>query len=299
MNIVLVGNCQTWPIKELFENHCPNVNVIGSIVVYTSSLDDEQKDLELLKNADVIVSQLITDTFAIEYIQTNHLKNLFPGKIVVIPNLFFHGQNPDQVYVNGMDRNRLVGPTDVYHSHSLISSYKAGHDVASINVDNYISRNFTAQDLLKRVESSFLDLESRESLADITMSDYLRDAWCDTYLFHTFNHPTIASLKAMVSRISSVLDIEFNNQGTDNHQVEDRLGGIKPPMDIGMSTAMGMTFKRPEKILGVPLTSELVRDLSKPNLAYSFEEYVELCYRCYDKQVAQMESMSYTPALAA
>lgn len=296
MNIVLVGNCQTWPITELIANHCEDATVIGSIVVYRSTVDDEEKDLELLKKADVIVSQLITDTFAIEYIQTNNLKSLFPGKIVVIPNLFFHGQNPDLVYAYGSERHSVTGPTDVYHSQSILQSWNAGHELQSITFDNYISRNFSSDEMQQRVEKSFQDLENRESQVDVKMSDYLRDIWCDMKVFHTFNHPTIDPVRAMVGRISNLLDIKFVTNEEVNNQVVDRLGAIQPPMEASMFENLGMSYTRSQEIIGVPLGSDLAKDLTKPNLVYSFKEYVELCFRCYDKQAAKMETLSYTPS---
>jgi len=296
MNIVLVGNCQTWPMTELIANHCEDATVIGSIVVYRSTIDDEEKDLALLKKADVIVSQLITDTFAIEYIQTSNLKNMFPGKIVVIPNLFFHGQNPDLVYAYGTKRHSVIGPTDAYHSQSLVQSWQAGHEIQSITSENYISRNFSADDMHKRVEKSFKDLESREAQVDVKMSDYLRDIWCDTKIFHTFNHPTINPIRAMVGRISQQLDVKFVISEERNKEDIDRLGAIQPPMETAMFANLGMSFERSPEIIGVPLDSQLSRDLTKPNLTYTFKEYVELCFRCYDKQAAHMDTLSYTPS---
>jgi len=277
-------------------NHCSNVTVLGSIVVYRSTVDDEKQDMELLKKADVIVSQLITDTFAIEYIQTSNLKTLFPGKVVVIPNLFFQGQNPDLVYAYGSERHSVIGPTDAYHSQSLIKSWQAGHELDSIKSDNYISRNFSADELQQRVEKSFQDLENRESLVDVKMSDYLRDIWCDRKVFHTFNHPTIDPIRALVGRVSSMLDIKFVSNDELDSQVLDRLGAIQPPVEIPMFKGLGMSFERSSEILGVPLDFDLNRDLTKPHLTYSFKEYVELCFRCYDKQAAKMDTLSFTPS---
>lgn len=296
MNIVLVGNCQTWPITELFTNHCADVNVLGRIVVYQSTVDDEEKDIELLKKADVIVSQLITDTFAIEYIQTGNLKNLFPGKVLVIPNLFFQGQNPDLVYAYGSGRKNLIGPTDVYHSRSLILSWKAGHDLASITSENYISRNFSSDEMRERVEKSFQDLESRETQVDIRMSDYLRAVWRDVKVFHTFNHPTIDPLRSLVERISHRLDTEFVTNDQVNSQAVDRLGVIQPVMESHTSKAVGMKFDRSSDIIGVPLNSDLSVDRTRQNVSYSFKDYARLCFQCYDKQADQMDVLSYTPS---
>jgi hypothetical protein len=100
----------------------------------------------------------------------------------------------------------------------------------------------------------------------------------------------------MVGRISNMLDVNFVTNDEVDSQVVDRLGAIQPPMEASMFKSLGMGFEHSQDIVGVPLDSELVRDLTKPYLTYAFKEYVELSFRCYDKQAAKMDTVSYTPS---
>lgn len=295
-NLALVGNCQTWPLSEMFVHACADIDVIGKIVVYQSTEDDEKTDMSMLENADIILSQLITDTFAIPYIQTTHLKSLFGDKVVTVPNLFFHGQNPDQFYVYGEDRVRILGPCAEYHSKSLIESWKAGRPVDEISEDNYISANFDSEYISSLVEKSFSDFSTRENSIDIPMGDYLRAHWQEQRLFHTFNHPTPAALKALFIRFCTYAGISYDEQKLNEISKNDRLGAIHPPMEITLSEQMGMKFSMPEAVKGVGLDEETGARIDGEYKQYSFAEYVEKSYRCYDLNSNIMNSLSFTPS---
>lgn len=295
-NIALVGNCQTWPLSEMFVHACADVDVIGKIVVYQSTEDDESADMELLERSDIILTQLITDTFAIPYIQTTNLKSLFGDKVITVPNLFFHGQNPDQFYVYGEDRVRIQGPCAEYHSKSLIESWKAGRSVEEISEQNYISSNFDNDYMSTVIEKSFTDFASREQSIDIPMGDYLRSHWQEQPLFHTFNHPTPEALKALFVRFCDYAGIAYDNEKLIEIAKNDRLGAIHPPMEITLSEQMGMSFSIPTEVKGVGLDETTGARIDGEYKKYSFREYVEHSYRCYDRHSDIMNSLSFTPS---
>ena len=295
-NLALVGNFQTWPLSEMFVHACADIDVIGKVVVYQSTEDDEKSDMAMLENADIILSQLITDTFAIPYIQTTNLKSLFGDKVITVPNLFFHGQNPDQFYVYGEDKVRILGPCAEYHSKSLIESWKAGRPVGEISEDNYISANFDSDYISGLVEKSFSDFSTRENSIDIPMGDYLRAHWQEQQLFHTFNHPTPAALKALFIRFCEFAGISYDEQKLEEVSKNDRLGAIHPPMENTLSEQMGMKFFIPKEVKGVGLDEATGARIDGEYKRYSFSEYVEKSYRCYDLNSDVMNSLSFTPS---
>lgn len=280
----------------MFVAACANVDVIGKVIVYQSTEDDEKADMELLEKADIILTQLITDTFAIPYIQTTHLKSLFGNKVITVPNLFFHGQNPDQFYVYGEDRVRIQGPCAEYHSKSLIESWKAGRPVDEISEQNYISSNFDNDYISGLVEKSFADFAARENSIDIPMGDYLRAHWQDQRLFHTFNHPTPEALKALFIRFCQFAEIAFDEDKLLEVSKNDRLGAIHPPMEITLSEQMGMKFTIPEGVKGVGLDANSGARIDGEYKQYTFAEYVKHSYRCYDRNSSIMNSLSFTPS---
>lgn len=295
ISIAIVGNCQVRPLAEIL-SACTQVNAdIAQIIVHLSSNDSAQEHMALLENADLILSQLVAGNYPVAHVTTQHLKEHFTDKVVVWPNVFFHGQNPDLFYASGEQNTRVFGPLDVYHSRALIELWKQGVPPEEVQAENYIPSVYSDNAIAEQVDRSFHDLAQREVHTDIKMCDYIKAHWQTKKLFHTFNHPTSHTIKALAAQIIDYLGIGDNGDSCIDKEYNDWLGTIQPPVEKYMAQQLGLQYDVGTEIAGVELQgNESV--IPGQYRSYTFNEFVAAAFDCYNAQRSTMNAVRFTPA---
>ncbi len=204
--IVVVGNCQARPIAQYLESFCSNVEVTQTLIVHLLKNEDHGTYKQYLDDADVIISQLVFDTYHCDFVKTSVLKNSYPQKVVGIVNLYFSGYFPDYSYLKPSKKGTLQGPLSDYHCKTVLYGWKnqlAIEETSALMID----KSFYLKHYGNVVSESFAELEQRESLVDVKISDFISENHLSNKLFFSFNHPTKRLLVEYVNRLIQTLGL--------------------------------------------------------------------------------------------
>ncbi|MFD3389350.1 WcbI family polysaccharide biosynthesis putative acetyltransferase [Alteromonas macleodii] len=202
MKILVIGNCQARPISRILSDKYENIYVLDPIIAHLAKNEMEHEYIRLLESADVIISQHLSDDFNCEVIRSNNLKNLFKEKIVLIPNLYYRGYNPELMYIRMKGEGTLRGPLGDYHHHLLFEAWLG--DMTTVDAEEYMSDKSNWNKRFSNVaEKSLETLRDRERFLDVTISKEISDQLSSRKLFFTFNHPTLYLLDLLVDKISA------------------------------------------------------------------------------------------------
>ncbi|WP_158967012.1 WcbI family polysaccharide biosynthesis putative acetyltransferase [Paraglaciecola sp. L3A3] len=232
MRIVIVGNCQARPLKEIIEALGNDVTVISTPIVHLLKDEDEQSiDADMIE-ADIIVTQLIADNYPCKFIQTNKLKQKYPNKIVTILNLFYSGYTPDWMYIRVPGKNTLKGPMGDYHNSTIVDSWLAGRTIHE-TAERLFDKQYNYDRYNKDVILSMNELSSREENVDVKIVDFIQSNLTSKRLFFTFNHPCLFLLVEYAMRILKKIGYP-ENLDSSNLQMNEPLSQFIPPLNSGV-----------------------------------------------------------------
>ena len=80
MKLVVIGNCQARPLADYIEKLVPTIQVTATPIVHLLKDSDEATYRDVLDEADVIVTQLISDNYPCKFIRTSEIKRLYSDK---------------------------------------------------------------------------------------------------------------------------------------------------------------------------------------------------------------------------
>jgi hypothetical protein len=207
--IVIVGNCQARPLKQIIDSISDEVDVIGTPIVHLLKDENESETKALLDQADTIITQVIADNYPCKYIQTSRLKADYPHKVVTILNLFYSGYTPDWLYVRIPGKGTLKGPMGDYHNLTIIEAWLAGKNIEQTTLLLF-DEKFNQDKYQASVEASLAELSDRESQANVPIVDFIFDNLKKERLFFTFNHPSVFLLKEYARRILTTINIHYS-----------------------------------------------------------------------------------------
>lgn len=196
MQIQVIANCQARPISMLVPRVAPDMQTLEPIIVHLSKASDEAAHLAQMEQADVIFAQLTQDNFQPAHLATKNLKERFGDKVVVWPNIFYMGQQPYLRYFTHPQHGRLMGPLEALHDIRLYKSWAQTGRVDPSVLD-YSNPDFIAA----ARAASLSELQAKEALCDVKISDFLTAHEDSARLFYTFNHPSQFVLSEMIRRL--------------------------------------------------------------------------------------------------
>jgi len=129
IKVVVVGNCQARPLAKLLESLNPRITVTTTAIVHLLKNEQWDEYRQAFEEADLIVSQLVFDTYPCEFVRTNYLKECYGEKVVSIVNLYFTGYTPDWFYIRIPGKGTLRGPMGDYHNRTIMKSWREGVSV--------------------------------------------------------------------------------------------------------------------------------------------------------------------------
>lgn len=279
-----MGNCQARPIAKILESLNPTIEVTAIAIVHllkSEQFSEYQQDLE---KADLIVSQLVFDTYPCDFVQTNFLKSTYGSKVVSIVNLYFAGYTPDWFYLRIPERGPLRGPMGDYHNRTVFESWQQGKKAEKASFlleDCYYNERY-----LPEVEESLLTLKKREDLVDVAIADFIEKYFRRKRLFFTFNHPTMFLLRQYCKRILKESGIRVQKKWfsfvKDAELLDQFVPLVNPavalPAGNEVGKHLGVDFKiRPESLVTIGVRKE-----------YTSLEIVKSYYHIYNQLNEQL-----------
>jgi len=205
MRIQVIANCQARPISSLIKLLLPSALVLEPIILHLSKAFETARQLEQIGQADVILTQLTSDSFQPAHLSTPAVKETFGDRVIVWPNIFYSGQQPYLRYFTHPNLGRLMGPMEALHDIRLHESWQKTGQV------NETALQASDPEFVQSVRSqSLASLSARESLCDVMISDYIEECQDSQKLFFTFNHPSRQLLVEMLRRILAHLGQRSN-----------------------------------------------------------------------------------------
>lgn len=207
MRIHIHANCQGTPFRKILQEIYPDFHVTNR-EVHAIKLDQDMPAYEEeIRQADIIVSQPVGDTYRGEPRLSNTwmAENKKPSaRIIRMVPLYFKAYHPAMGYNRPLDSFRMP-----YVDFDLLGLYldgKVGREISDILFDpDFYSRTY-----LESVrDASIRELARREQKAqvEIKVSDLIADHYRQKLLFFTFNHPARAMSVMVVRRALEVLGL--------------------------------------------------------------------------------------------
>jgi hypothetical protein len=204
MRVYIHGNCQGPAIANMVRGQFPDWNVFSYEVFAANILKEIEHYHELVKTADIIVSQPVHGPYrgrsdlSIEWIRAAAKPS---AKLVVYPVMYFMGQLVSFQSVN------LSGYGMEYHDMLLF------HFVATGLRDDRISALLMNEDLYpagfvqNEIALSINELRRREEAdaIDVSLCPFLEEYGHTGPLFHVINHPCRPALAYMTKKILDYL----------------------------------------------------------------------------------------------
>lgn len=288
IKVVVVGNCQARPLSSILEKLNPEIRVTGVAIVHLLKTEQYEEYKDIFSEADLIISQLVFDTYPCEFVRTNFLKTTYGDKVISIVNLFFKGYTPDWFYIRIPGAGPLRGPMGDYHNQTIFESWK-NNLTTSEAAERLRSKKYNLK-YLSEIEGSLQNLRDREELVDVPITDLIGELYQVKRLFFTFNHPSIELLGEYVKRIlvRSGIDIMHELSTLD---MKESLNQFIPLVN----PAVNLTWITTEdKHVGVDYSIDNVNlvTIGKKRL-YSTHEIVEHFYLIYSKLGKRLDLMNF------
>jgi hypothetical protein len=199
IKVVVVANCQGRPLAKTIKSLNPAIEVTAVAIVHLLRSEQYVEYRKAFEEADLIISQLVFDTYPCDFVQTNFLKSKYGDKVISIVNLYFTGYTPDWFYIRIPGAGPLRGPMGDYHNRVILESWQQGQD-ESIAVERLESIEYNKK-FLPEIENSLQQLKEREKLVDVPITDFIEENFRKSRLFFTFNHPAMFLLTEYARRV--------------------------------------------------------------------------------------------------
>ena len=221
MNVLVIANCQARPIVNILRVYMGDVGTFDAIIVHLSSQDTLRVDEEKISKANLVITQYISPDYPAAHLATQKLKQSVNSKLVVVPNLYFRGYNPDLCYLNlvrsdsagkVLSKTRLQTLWGDYCSATGYKSWLEGKSVTETVAIYRWDCSETHGTYRNTAENSIDELRRREASCDVGISDFIKETWISRRLFFTFNHPAEEVLIELVRRTLDEAQIATRNK---------------------------------------------------------------------------------------
>ena len=283
IKVVVTGNCQARPIAKIVETLSSQIKVTAVGIVHLLKNDEREKYLIEFSEADYIFAQRVDNKYPCEFVRTEFLRNNWGGKVVVWPNLYYRGYNPELTYLRLNNHLHLRGPLGDYHNQTIIASWKKG-----LSVKKTISRHkdieFNREKYGNIPDISLAELKEREKDCDIKIVQHLENIISQKRHFFTFNHPENDLLVYTAEKILDVTDIQRDAIYSQSSQ--EFLGQFYPPTNAYIAYKYGLPLDDMKVWKGVRVT-EIEGNVIKTGKSkiYEDDEIIDIYYKIYDANI--------------
>lgn len=277
LKLLVIGNCQARPISVVLGKSA-NVCLLEPIIVHLERDDNKDRTISMMEEADVIFAQLTADNFPIHHLRTSVIKSLYPKKIFVWPNIFYIGQQPNLRYITHVKLGRVLGPLAEYHDLDLFQMWRRDNQLELLP-------SISTPDLLSN--QSLNQLQERENLCDIKITDIIEKEKNSRRLFFTFNHPANFLLSLTAKRLCQVAGLWYADAADDKIEA---LGKIIPPSNFD-------EFDTLYHGVDVSIDSNKILKMGRQKV-YERSQLIATVFSCYDAQkdiLSELTKLRFTP----
>lgn len=200
--ILVIGNCQAGPVVKLvqstgaFDCHPP-------ILLQHARSEDAIQHQDLIDASDIVFAQLTVDTFKLPHLRSSQIKQQYPGKTIIWPNVFYAGQQPYLRYMTHLTEGRILGPLEALHDIRIFRKWLIQR--GKIRQADWVE----APDFVASAGAASLqELQSREQRCDVHVVDLIQGAPAGERLFFTFNHPNNWLLARVTERMLGQVGVD-------------------------------------------------------------------------------------------
>ena len=243
------------------------------------TMTEARKDaiLAVLDDADFIFAQRTSRAFYLEWLTPRSLRERYPEKCFIWPNIYFEGNFPGTHYIYKGGLGKILSPLEDYHLKPLVDAWRAGAGVAEA-VEAFMSAGLDSGDPF---EASFAELERREQEIDVKISDFLRAKAPLRRCVYTPNHPHNDVLAVVGSRLAAKAGLDFNREAAA--AIPYKLDKIFLPSFPAIVRARSLPYDNRTVFRGVEIAiTEKAVELGGPR-EYTTEELVAAYWKIYDK----------------
>jgi Polysaccharide biosynthesis enzyme WcbI len=282
VKIVVIGNCQASPIGSILSLLSDYVNVIGVTTVHDLNDVHASKFHDLFESAEIIISQMIADTYPVEFVRTSLIKSQNGGKVITMPNIFFRGYGAELLTIKSEDGKNIKGILGDYHNQIVLQSFQDGKSTEEA-LGLLLDPDYFSEEHVQVAQASFNELKIREKSTNVIISDAIECGFVDSRLFHTFNHPSSTLLIELAKRLVNYLDIPITTSA-DQILVPDYLATFIPAIMPSAAKHLKLTFEIKDVARGLDIDLENPSKILNKWVLMSSKEFVEKSYRFYDSQ---------------
>ncbi len=244
LSVVLVGNCQAFPLLFGLQNGLPQASINFCPSVHLATAADVALLHQALPTADVLVMHRVQPGYRNNIgLDSTTLNSLLAptARSLVLPNLHYEGHLPWCGYGQDPD-GRLAtieadSPLGPYQD--FLAMAAAGLGLAAEDLLNQPCPEGMAALLQIGHQSSLAQLQSREAQCNVQLSDWIAENHRHEPIFHTINHPTQACLHQLLLRLLGHLDPE-HQLGPDPFDSQDHLGSLSLPIHPWVHQALNL-----------------------------------------------------------
>ena len=120
-SVAVIANCQSVGLGQALRLMIPGA-AVRIVRVHLTNDETRPRVLENLGRSDLILTQ---DTRTFGELNAASLKQHFPDKTLVVPNVYYRGFHPDACYVGPLG-DRVISPVGDYNSVVVLDSFLKG-----------------------------------------------------------------------------------------------------------------------------------------------------------------------------
>lgn len=278
--IAVVGNCQAAHIGTIMSALSQQINIVGATTVHELNNEAAQRFKPVLDSADIIVSQPISDSYPVEFVRSNHLKEEYGSKIITMPNIFYRGYGAELIGIKDSNGKKVEGILGDYHNSIVLYAYQQGIS-ADATVALFSDVEYYREAFKNVSTDSLEELKKRERFTDIKISDFIEDNLQVTRLFHTFNHPSSQLLLIQAKRLLKYLGIQIT-ANIDRSYLPDFLATFIPALMPSAVIHLKLDFEAPDAFRGFDVSPSEEVTLVRKWIFMNSQGYVERSFRLYD-----------------
>ena len=204
--IAVVGNCQARPLAQIIKTMRPDVALVEPVIVHLAKPEEEAAVMERLSGADIVLAQIVADTYPVPYVRNGVQREAFGDKLFLWLNLYYRGQNPELTYIRKLPNRHRRYPLSDYHITTIAEAYKAGLSVDA-TVERLADPDYNRATYEGVAAASLDELRRREDGLPVKIVDDIAEREASERLFFTFNHPSVALLAEYAGRILTALGL--------------------------------------------------------------------------------------------
>jgi hypothetical protein len=292
IRFAVVANCQARPVADLLMKLSAGLEICGMIITHLASAETAVADLAVLRSADLIFAQFVTDQYHAAHLATSRLRHEFGARLVSWPNIFFRGQCPDLSYAAATGTPRLQGPLREYHLRSVYECWRNRTSQQSCMAMLRQTDPDYPPVLEEIAGKSLAELQLREASLDVGIADIIQEHWRHRRLFFTFNHPALYLLAEIASRLLKMVGIRQSDLSVKG--AAEPLALVVPPVLRREADSFAQSFAN-DTIEGAALQVATAKLVIGKRCTYDLAGLIAQFYLSYDCQLMRSAAVKFSP----